>query len=90
VLAQCAVSSRRDPKPGAGGGFRRGEDTAEVLERRAVAALGRAADSSYFNNVNGRKRLQRDPDLNPLRSRSEFRLLMLDLMFPSEPFGRGG
>jgi hypothetical protein len=32
--------------------------------------------------------MQRDPDLDALRSRTDFRLLMMDLVFPGEPFTR--
>jgi serine/threonine-protein kinase len=30
-----------------------------------------------------------DPDLDPLRSRPDFQLLMMDLEFPDDPFARG-
>jgi eukaryotic-like serine/threonine-protein kinase len=47
--------------------------------RRALAA--RAAVSAW---------LRQDPDLDPLRSREDFRLLMMDLAFPADPFSRQG
>ena len=30
----------------------------------------------------------RDPSLDPLRGRDDFRVLMLDLAFPANPFAR--
>jgi len=33
--------------------------------------------------------LRVEPGLDPLRSRADFRLLMLDLDFPAEPFAPG-
>ena len=42
--------------------------------RRAVAAGYRSVDW-----------IRRDPDLDPLRSRPDFQLLMLDLDFPDDP-----
>jgi hypothetical protein len=32
--------------------------------------------------------MNRDPDLDPLRSRPDFQLLMMDLAMPAEPFAR--
>ena len=32
--------------------------------------------------------MKKDPALDPLRSRLDFRLLMLDLEFPADPFAR--
>jgi tetratricopeptide (TPR) repeat protein len=34
--------------------------------------------------------MRRDHDLDPLRSRPDFQLLMMDLEFPADPFARGG
>jgi hypothetical protein len=33
--------------------------------------------------------LRTDLDLDPLRSRPDFQLLMMDLAFPDDPFARG-
>ena len=43
--------------------------------RRAVAA--------GYRNVTW---MQRDPDLDPLRARPDFQILMMDLAFPPDPF----
>jgi len=32
--------------------------------------------------------MRRDPDLDPLRRRRDFQLLMMDVEFPGEPFAR--
>jgi serine/threonine-protein kinase len=49
---------------------------------RAMAALGRAVAAGYHDLA----QMQRDRDLDPLRGRDDFRLLMLDLAFPADPF----
>jgi hypothetical protein len=46
-----------------------------VVLRRAVAG--------GYRNVTW---MNRDPDLDALRSRPDFQLLMLDLVLPAEPF----
>ncbi len=54
-------------------------DADEAIEflRRAVAAGYRKL------NI-----IRTDPDLDPLRSRQDFQLLLMDLAFPAEPFAR--
>jgi serine/threonine-protein kinase len=47
--------------------------------------LHRAIARGYRNVALMRK----DPVLDPLRSRSDFQLLMMDLEFPDDPFARG-
>lgn len=51
---------------------------------RAMELLGRAVHAGYCNVA----RMRRDPDLNPLRSRSDFQLLISDLAMPADPFSR--
>jgi serine/threonine-protein kinase len=53
-----------------------GSDAVHTL-RRAIAAGLR--DVAFMG---------RDTDLNPLRSRSDFQMLLMDLAFPDEPFAR--
>ncbi len=48
----------------------------------AMVALRRAVDAGWRNASRARK----DSDLDPIRSRPEFRLLMLDLEFPADTF----
>jgi serine/threonine-protein kinase len=52
---------------------------------RAMRWLHRAVDAGYRNVANMRS----DHDLDPLRSRPDFRLLMMDLEFPDDPLARG-
>jgi tetratricopeptide (TPR) repeat protein len=58
----------------------------EARAGRAVDALRRAAAAGHCDA----RRLGRDPAVDPLRRRREFQELLLDLAFPSDPFGRGG
>jgi serine/threonine-protein kinase len=51
---------------------------------RGLDALRRAIAAGY-RDVHW---MRRDPDLDPLRARPDFRLLMLDLAFPAQPFAR--
>jgi hypothetical protein len=48
-----------------------------------MALLGRAADAGLRNLASYRT----ESALDPLRLRPDFQLLLLDLAFPSEPFG---
>lgn len=50
----------------------------------AIEMLRRAVATGY-RDVNW---MRRDPDLDPLRSRSDFQVLLLDLAFPADPFTR--
>jgi tetratricopeptide (TPR) repeat protein/tRNA A-37 threonylcarbamoyl transferase component Bud32 len=60
------------------------EDGAAELDL-AMATLRRAVAAGYRSV----EWMRRDPDLEPLRSRSDFQLLMMDLTFPEKPFARG-
>jgi serine/threonine-protein kinase len=51
---------------------------------RAAASIRRAIDLGYANSDS----LKTDPDLDPLRSRPDFQLLMMDLAMPADPFAR--
>jgi hypothetical protein len=59
----------------AGSGTSAEADRAMELLRRAVAMGYRRADA-----------LRTEATLGPLRDRDDFRLLMLDLAFPADPF----
>jgi len=80
-LAGCHVLlSRGDGVPGSGlppGGVPVELERAMEILRRAIAAGYR--DVAW---------MRRDPDLDALRSRPDFQLLMLDLTFPTDPFTR--
>jgi eukaryotic-like serine/threonine-protein kinase len=74
LLASIATDHRSGPSAG----FAASEaDRAMAVLRIAVAAGYRDAAG-----------LRTDPDLAPLRDRPDFRLLLLDLSFPAEPFAR--
>jgi eukaryotic-like serine/threonine-protein kinase len=49
---------------------------------RAMAVLRRAVDAGY-RDVSW---MNRDPELDPLRGRPDFRAMMADLAFPDQPF----
>ena len=51
---------------------------------RAVVFLQRAVAIGFRQP----RQIAADPDLDPLRSRLDFRLLVLDLNFPADPFGK--
>jgi hypothetical protein len=61
-----------------------GVSAAEAVDEaaRAIAALSRAAGLGYRDAHAWRT----DSALDPLRSRDDFRLLMMDVSFPAEPF----
>jgi serine/threonine-protein kinase len=56
-----------------------------VEAKRAMQWLHGAVAGGYRNVAI----MQKDQDLDPLRSRPDFRLLMMDLEFPDDPFARG-
>ena len=49
---------------------------------RAMAALRRAVAAGYRES----RFLEADPDLEPLRRRPDFRLLLMDASLPDDPF----
>ena len=49
---------------------------------RAMAALQRMSEAGYLQLPT----LQTDPDLAPIRDRPDFRRLLMDAVFPAEPF----
>lgn len=56
----------------------------EDLVRRGVEAFQQARAAGYANVTS----IKTDADLDPLRSRPEFRDLLLDAVFPADPFAR--
>jgi serine/threonine-protein kinase len=63
-----------------GSGMTASEGRAEA--DRAMHWLRQAVDAGYRNVA----LMQRDHDLDPLRSRPDFQLLLMDLEFPDDPF----
>src|SRR5262249_18301216 len=58
----------------------------QSLADRAMATLRRAIEAGFSDL----RQLEQDADLDPLRSRADFRTLIMDLTFPAEPFKKGG
>jgi hypothetical protein len=50
-----------------------------------VATLRRAIEAGFSDLT----QLEHDVDLDPLRSRADFRTLIMDLTFPPQPFKKG-
>jgi hypothetical protein len=74
-LAQCAALGMAAEGPGAAPRSAHDAD-------RALAALRRAIEAGGCDRAD----VDRDTDLDPLRTRPGFRALRLDLDFPAEPF----
>jgi hypothetical protein len=53
-----------------------------------VGCLGQARAAGFFPDPSHVALLERDPDLDPIRSRPDFRAFLLDLAFPADPFAR--
>ena len=60
-------------------------DEREAEALAAVSTLRRAVEYGFRASAS----IRTDPDLDPLRSRPDFRLLMMDLTFPDRPFTGG-
>jgi hypothetical protein len=62
-----------------------GRDDPLRFADHAMVALRRAVDAGYRDT----RALDSNHDLDRLRDRNDFRLLIMDLAFPAEPFARG-
>jgi eukaryotic-like serine/threonine-protein kinase len=69
---------------GAAADQRSGATAAAARADRAMAALRRAV-AGGFRNV---AQMRADTDLDALRSRDDFRLLLMDAAFPAEPLAQ--
>ena len=58
------------------------EAEARTLSDRAMASLRRSAEQGKLEPSD----LKADKDLDALRSRPDFQLLLMDLAFPADPF----
>jgi hypothetical protein len=76
-----AVLSDLASRPGSGVSAAEGRIEAD----RAMHWLRDAVAAGYRD----RAHMRTDTDLDPLRQRTDFQLLMLDLAFPAEPFSKG-
>jgi hypothetical protein len=82
ALASAAARADTTLEPAARGA------RAEDLAARAIARLGQARAAGFFRDPAEVAHMGQDADLEPLRSRGDFRLLMQDLAFPADPFAR--
>jgi serine/threonine-protein kinase len=62
-----------------------GGDDGRAYADRAMAALRRSVKAGFLDV----QKLRSDPDLDALRSRSDFQMLLLDAAFPRDPFAHG-
>jgi eukaryotic-like serine/threonine-protein kinase len=69
------------PRPGSGVS----PADARAEADRAMTSLQQAVSGGFGALRNARG----DPSLDPLRSRPDFQLLLMDLLFPKDPFARG-
>jgi hypothetical protein len=76
-----AVLSDLAGRPGSGVSAGEGRIEAD----RAMHWLRDAVAAGFRDHA----RIRTDTDLDPLRQRPDFQLLMLDLAFPAEPFSKG-
>jgi len=80
LTCSLALLSGVADRPGSGLSAAEGQGEADS----AMVALRRAVDAGW-RDVSGARN---DSDLDPIRSRPDFRILMLDLEFPADPFAR--
>jgi serine/threonine protein kinase/tetratricopeptide (TPR) repeat protein len=82
VFARAAAAIRDDAKlPPADRAAR-----AETFAARAVEQLVQARHAGFFDNPANLAELRKDPDLDTLRARRDFRMVLMDLAFPAHPF----
>jgi len=80
--AQIAAAILRDGQLGE----HKRRSMAEHQAALALTGLASARTAGLFHDPQHRDELRTDPDLDPLRTRAEFRLILLDAAFPSNPF----
>jgi len=82
AVAACAAAKDAARSPA---------ERASLAERhaaRAMVALAEAKRTGYFREPRHITLLRLDRDLDALRSRPDFVLILLDLQFPDDPFAR--
>jgi serine/threonine-protein kinase len=82
--ALASAAARNDPK------IKPAERTsrAEQLAARSVLLLDRSRIAGFFRHPTRVDQLMKDTDLESLRSRPDFQVLMMDVAFPAEPFSK--
>ncbi len=61
----------------------------EQYAARAMSALTEARRVGYFGDASKVANIRTDRDVDPLRARPDFQVLLLDLAFPTDPFAPG-
>jgi tetratricopeptide (TPR) repeat protein len=84
VLSLAASAARNDGRLGPVEAGRR----AEAYAARAVALLNSAHRTGFFARPGAVDGFVRDPDLDSIRTREDFRAALLDWTFPADPFVR--
>jgi hypothetical protein len=84
LLAQCLAAAREDRRLDPADRERRADLSAD----RALALLAAARSTGFFRGPERLALIRDDPDLVPLRDRPDFRLLLMDLAMPADPFAR--
>jgi hypothetical protein len=82
ACAESRLSALAPSDPAGGTDAARAEREAHA--GRAVAALRRAITAGHRSVAH----MRIDHDLDPIRSRPDFQLLLMDLAFPSDPFSK--
>jgi serine/threonine-protein kinase len=85
VDALVSAAARNDPKLEPAERSKRSEQ----LAARAMLLLDRSRIAGYFLDPGPVHRLLEDTDLDPLRARPDFQLLIMDATFPTDVFARG-
>jgi eukaryotic-like serine/threonine-protein kinase len=83
ALASASIASdaTRDPADRAA--------VSATYASRALKAFAESQREGFFNKPAEYANMKTDPDIDSLRRRPDFQMLLLDLDFPAEPFARG-
>jgi serine/threonine-protein kinase len=61
---------------------------AEKYAANAINSLAKSRRAGFFDDPINVPLIRSDPDVDPLRSRADFQIIVQDLTFPSDPFAR--
>jgi serine/threonine-protein kinase len=80
--ALASAAARNDPNMEPAERSKRSEQ----LAARSMLLLARSRIAGFFRDPAQINQLEKDPDFDSLRSRPDFRALLLDVAFPADPF----